>query len=486
MHPGRPVLLTILGPFAAVAVAGCGLPPRDEEPPRVEITTAFDAAYRRASDELGVPYELLRGVGAAQSGHHRIDGSISESGQSGVMGLTPEVIGEAARLLGLPAEVIATDDVANIRGAAAVIADRRLRGATWNGAALAVTGLRDEGLRARWLQAYARHLRLAGELVPEMPSAIGSAVAGGGEFPGSDWVPAYSGNYTNASRGDGDVSFVIIHDVEGTYEGCIAWFQNPSAHVSAHYVVADEGDITQMVREEDIGWHAGNWSYNQASVGIEHEGYAADPSSYPETMYVASAALTRYLTARYSIPRTRDYVIAHAQVPGTTHTDPGPYWDWDHYMELVDAAAPKAKLVGFVREGDIYEGPGIAGATVDLGDGRTATTGADGYYEILDLAPGLYTVTASADGYQTGVDEKAIEDGGGTWWKSFALVPAAPTGGGDEPGGDLPGAHGALDGGACSVAVAAPASPCPLAATILTLGAGAMAIARRRRSRGRS
>jgi N-acetyl-anhydromuramyl-L-alanine amidase AmpD len=24
-------------------------------------------------------------------------------------------------------------------------------------------------------------------------------------------------------------------------------------------------------------------------------------------------------------------------VPGTDHTDPGPYWDWDRYLRMVEA-----------------------------------------------------------------------------------------------------------------------------------------------------
>lgn len=448
----------IVSMVSCVALAGCGQPAEthEQEPANAEITTPFDAEYRAASEEFGVPFELLRGMGAAQTDHHRVDRTHSESGQAGVMGLQPDALAEAARLLNLSEETVATDDLANIRGAAALIADRRLRGETWNGAALAAAGLTDESLRARWLRKYARHLKAAGELVPEEPpSSIGSA-AFAGEYPSAGFTPANSGNYTNASRGLSDVNYVVIHDVEGSYEGCISWFQNPAANVSAHYVVANEGDITQMVWEGDIAWHAGNWSYNEQSVGIEHEGYASDPDSYPETMYVASAQLTRYLTDKYAIPRTRDYVIAHAQVPGSTHTDPGPYWEWDHYMELVGLGGTpmKATLVGYVREGDIFEGAPIAGATVTLDNGKSATTDADGYYEIAELDPALYTVNVTADGYEPGVDEKEIETAGGIWWKSVAL--AASSGAGDDDDDDDDGGtskgHSAYGGTGCSVA----------------------------------
>lgn len=458
-------------PVLVALLAGCGGPAPEEAAQRPEIVTPFDAEYRAASDEFGVPFELLRGMGAAQSAHHRIDAARSESRQAGVMGLQPDAIAEAASMLNLPETTVASDDRANVRAAAALVADRRLRGETWNGAALAAAGITGEELRARWLRKYAVHLKAAGELVPELPSGSVGSAATAGQYPDSTFVAANSGNYTNASRGLADVNYVVIHDIEGSYEGAISWFQNPNANVSAHYVIANEGDITQMVWEEDIGWHAGNWSYNEQSVGIEHEGYASDPNSYPETMYVASAGLTRYLTDKYSIPRTRDYIIGHVEVPGATHTDPGPYWQWAHYMDLVGGVVVKASLVGFVRVDDVFEGVGIAGATVTLDNGRTATTDADGYYEIDELDPGFYTVTATAEGYEPASDDKEIESEGGTWWKSLALT--ASTTQGDDDDDVNPTKNAAHGGGACSVAMA-PSSQGVFPLALLALLAAAL------------
>ena len=31
-----------------------------------------------------------------------------------------------------------------------------------------------------------------------------------------------------------------------------------------------------MVPERDIAWHAGNWPYNETSIGIEHAGFTND------------------------------------------------------------------------------------------------------------------------------------------------------------------------------------------------------------------
>src|SRR5690606_13612290 len=108
------------------------------------------------------------------------------------------------------------------------------------------------------------------------------------DYPAARWVPASSSNYTVANReSDGNsIDYVIIHTTQGSYSGTISWFQNPSSKVSAHYVIrSSDGEITQMVQNKDIAWHAGNWNYNVHSIGIEHEGYVSDPARYTDAMY---------------------------------------------------------------------------------------------------------------------------------------------------------------------------------------------------------
>ncbi len=46
------------------------------------------------------------------------------------------------------------------------------------------------------------------------------------------------------------------------------------------------------------------------------------------------------ISAREGVPLDREHVIGHNEVPGTTHTDPGPTWDWPHFMWLTSLCAP--------------------------------------------------------------------------------------------------------------------------------------------------
>lgn len=444
-------MLILLG-----ATAGCSGEtgsPASAPAPTTEAPAAspFEAVYEQAALEFEVPVEVLRAIAFAQTAHHEVSGA-DHSGQYGVMGLHREVAMEAAGRLGVEVEVVLSDRLSNVRAAAAIVAARRAEGATWNAAALAVADLDHASLRAHWLLKFARDLRRHGSMIAERieEPAAGYASFAPMDYPNANWVPANTGNYSNYSRGLNDIDKVIIHDVEGSYEGCISWFQNPAANVSAHYVIANEGYVTQMVREEDVAWHAGNWDYNERAVGIEHEGYASDPNSYPEPMYAASAQLVAYLCDKYSIPCNRTTVISHKEVPGATHTDPGPYWKWDHFMELVQQGGgpSTATLVGYVRVDDIMEGAPIAGATVTLDDGRTTVTDAEGYYEFAELDFRLWTVTATAEGYEQAVDSKEV-DTAQTYWKSMALTAsAAPT----DPVDPADPVQSSAKRGGCSVA----------------------------------
>ncbi len=37
------------------------------------------------------------------------------------------------------------------------------------------------------------------------------------------------------------------------------------------------------------------------------------------------------------IPKTRANIRGHNEMPGNDHTDPGPHWNWNYYMSLVNS-----------------------------------------------------------------------------------------------------------------------------------------------------
>ncbi|HEY3269078.1 MAG TPA: N-acetylmuramoyl-L-alanine amidase [Armatimonadota bacterium] len=200
----------------------------------------------------------------------------------------------------------------------------------------------------------------------ETPSTTPAASPVTPDYPLATFVPATPSNYTVADRpASGEINMVLIHDIEGSGEACLSWFQNPAAKATSHYVTNSKGQVWQMVKEKDVAWHAGNWEINQHSVGIENEGFAYRPGFFVPSEYEGLAKLVRDITARYKIPRDRQHIIGHSEVPnpnkpgafggGGGHTDPGPYWDWDSFMTMVrnDARIVSRDIPATIRPGEL-------------------------------------------------------------------------------------------------------------------------------------
>ncbi len=172
------------------------------------------------------------------------------------------------------------------------------------------------------------------------------------DYPSALYNPAASCN--QSSRAGTQISAVTIHFVQGSYAGCISWFQNCSASASAHYVVrSSDGQVTQMVLESAKAWHVG--SENPYTVGIEHEGYINNISWFTNAMYNSSAALTKDICTSNTINPLRTYygpgcsgttqqclqgscvkVKGHQMNPNQTHNDPGPLWNWAKFYKLIN------------------------------------------------------------------------------------------------------------------------------------------------------
>ncbi|MDO8671258.1 MAG: peptidoglycan recognition family protein, partial [Dehalococcoidia bacterium] len=110
-----------------------------------------------------------------------------------------------------------------------------------------------------------------------------------------EWIPAYLGNFIYNNDMERDIRGIVIHDLEGSLAAGVSWFANPASDVSAHYLVAKDGHIVQMVSDNDIAFHAtgtatmlppwltaGKNPYycsrpNAFTLGIEAELLATDP-----------------------------------------------------------------------------------------------------------------------------------------------------------------------------------------------------------------
>jgi N-acetyl-anhydromuramyl-L-alanine amidase AmpD len=197
----------------------------------------------------------------------------------------------------------------------------------------------------------------------------GRAAAEAVAYPGLSWLQASTNNYDFGRRGNA-ISYIVIHDTEINYVSTLRAFQNPSSRRSAHYVISGDGAVTQMVPESDTAWHAGNYPYNLRSIGIEHELDRVTNPFFTETEYQASAKLVCAIASRYGIQIDRAHIFGHNEVPFATHTDPGPTWNWPHYMWLLaQCADPRSMLSSFhsAWAGQTAPGP------IDVGTVATVT-----------------------------------------------------------------------------------------------------------------
>ncbi len=482
--------------------------------------TSLDVAFEEAAQEFDVPRDLL--VSIAYSLTRLQDGDEGAHEHGGVRGHGVMDLGagspwdgpsirRAARRLDVKPGLVMHDSETNIRAAASELrwkADQ-LEEETgiivfdigdWAEVVGWYSGSEDGGAQQGFTRQVYTHIEGGLQIqtsdgtwldIPsqEVDIPILDPMSGGtyGDSPlSANFVGAASCNYSNDTRSSSEIDTIVVHTAQGSYSGTYNWFQNCSASASAHYVIrSSDGEITQMVMEEDRAWHAGHSSTNSRSIGIELEGFIAQPETwYTDDLYESLAALIADISLRHGMTLDDAHIIGHNEVPGCSvpggggascHTDPGDGFDWGKLMALVGVSTPgggtggggtgggtgggggtsigTGELVGFVRAGSIYNSSsGIQGAVVALTTGESVTTDSTGWYAFESVGEGTVEITVEAGGYDTGAKSTEVTEGI-TNWSSIALneESGGGTGGGGTGGGGT--------GGSTTGSVPTPLSP---------------------------
>lgn len=419
---------------------------------------AIKGMMTKAAKEFKVPVELLMAIGQVETNWTQIGPSIDRGW--GAMHLVQnhyaDTLGEAAKLIKLPAETLKTDINANIRGMAALLASKATPAmnasknvSDWFPAAKAVTGLSGESLSARRATQYFDVLKTGVksrtifdtyvEIAPVKsfkftapPIAEDEAE---GEYPGA--IADYTScNYTAGRKVKVDTWTNHWIGV-GSAEGARSWFKNCNAQSSAHFIISQNGTIVQMRPTTDTTWHAGsqNASFphnNHRSIGVEHEVLVTHPDKWQtETLLDASTKLASHYINKYGIPKVHTMgdnndpgIRGHQEMPGTATQCPGPL-PWDKWFaklgvsgaSTAPAAANKGQLTGIVYRGTNKDDR-ISGATVQIND-TVVKTNSNGIYMFKDVAPGEYTINVTADGQVKSV--KRTAKAGETIWGSVGF-----------------------------------------------------------------
>jgi len=103
-----------------------------------------------------------------------------------------------------------------------------------------------------------------------------------------------------------------------------------SSRVSAHYLIAADGRIIQLVDDGARAWHAGqsHWGsitdVNSASIGIELDNDGTKP--FAPAQINALLSLLGDLTTRLGIPK--EAVVGHGDIAPGRKDDPNRYFPW--------------------------------------------------------------------------------------------------------------------------------------------------------------
>lgn len=174
----------------------------------------------------------------------------------------------------------------------------------------------------------------------------------------ADFIAGYAGH---TSGPNGQITRVVIHATvspcqRGGARANARYFQSPNSGGLAHYII-DPGELIGCCDEDTACWHA---PPNHGSIGVELcDPQTGDDWGDPDhhAMLQLAAELVRDICTRRGLPivwLTPSELLAgdtgitgHAQVSQawhkTDHTDPGPYFPTDHFIELVAGpAAPPA------------------------------------------------------------------------------------------------------------------------------------------------
>jgi uncharacterized lipoprotein YddW (UPF0748 family) len=344
--------------------------------PHPSVAT-LEKYFATAAAEFEVPVEILRAYAQIQSNWAQV--SESMYGSWGVMGLieNPFVgqISKAATLIKCTPEAIKTDAKSNIRAAAALLAFYQKKqgfspdAGAWFESVCELTGLKEKNLQQslaqrvyRVISEGSKTVSIWGEIISIQPDdkiSVPETIAKNSGETEVELLGNGTPDYPNAvyslttcnfgSRPAGaGINFYFVHYIAtGTYEGAISWFKNCTSQVSAHYVVRNsDGQITQVVDEEDRAWSQGVTEYNDQGIGVEHEVIVTNLSMWDsEPMLREAGKLAADVCNRNLIPKQRRTnngekgIYGHSDVRATDCPNMTQE-RWNNFLTKVTGALP--------------------------------------------------------------------------------------------------------------------------------------------------
>ncbi len=175
------------------------------------------------------------------------------------------------------------------------------------------------------------------------------------------------------------ITMVVLHyTVMQTAEEALDRMCDPSAKVSAHYMIDTDGTVTSLVPEDRRAWHAGKsyWrgitDINSASVGIElvNPGHEWGYVPFTDDQMIGLMPLLADIIERYDIPRAN--VVGHSDIAPARKDDPGELFEWERLAQLnLALAIPKPRIALFFDNPASFH-LALERFGYDISDGRAA------------------------------------------------------------------------------------------------------------------
>ena len=180
-------------------------------------------------------------------------------------------------------------------------------------------------------------------------------------------ISDFSPKFFQKTRLIKEIKFVIMHytgmqsEIESIYR-----LKDPKFKVSSHYLINRKGEVTQMVLDHKIAWHAGKsrWkqfsNLNKYSIGIElvNKGHQFGYENFSKKQITSLINLCKVLKKKYLIKS--ENFLGHSDIAPLRKKDPGERFPWkklssykigkwyeEKKMEKIEENKKKLRIVFF-------------------------------------------------------------------------------------------------------------------------------------------
>ena len=143
-----------------------------------------------------------------------------------------------------------------------------------------------------------------------------------------------SPNYIHCNKRRNIHSVIIHYTGMRSLQSAVERLLSKKYEVSSHYLISRTGKIIQLVKDNNIAWHAGisNWfkfkNLNNNSIGIELEnkGHQYGYQAFPNKQIVQLIKILKILKRKFKIKNIN--ITGHSDIAPNRKIDPGEKFPW--------------------------------------------------------------------------------------------------------------------------------------------------------------